>query len=113
MATFDLTLTDADAGRVMDVRDGFLVSLSMTRPPAVPHPMPRNGVHFTLRDDRSLPSGLRNLISYDPHNWGAFGGVLWLNNSIPYVGELKVVSVPPGSEWSLTLSDTPVRKRAA
>ena len=110
----DLTLTDQDAGTVIGPRDGYLVSLKLTRPPDVLNPMPRIGAHFTLSDDRAISSALKNLISYDPlSGWGAAGGVLWLNASVRYWGALKIISVPKGAVFAITLSDVPNPRRKA
>ena len=57
---------------------------------------------FALTDDRhDVSPGLRALVSYDPlAGWGAADGVLWRDNSVRFWGELRVMSVPPGSEWA-------------
>jgi hypothetical protein len=101
----DFVLDDTSIGKVIGGPHGFIVNLSMTRPPAVDS-ISRRGAHFTLRDDRPFPVALRNMISFDPRNWTTgVNRAIWVNASVPYTGNLTVVSVPPGSEWDLTLSD--------
>ncbi len=109
MATQDITLDASSAGTVIGPRDGYLVSLKMTKPPDILHPMAKNGTPFRLTDDRhDVSPGLRALVSFDPlAGWGAADGVLWRDNSIRFWGELRVMSVPPGSQWQISLSDQP------
>ncbi len=40
-------------------------------------------------------------------SWWGPQGIAIVNNSLPYKGDLVVVSVPRGSQWKLSLSDVP------
>jgi hypothetical protein len=113
MASQVFVLDASSAGAVIGPANGFITDLKMTKPPAVLNPLPRIGAHFTLRDDRPVTPGLRNLISYDPVTWGNPSGAIWRGASVSYVGVLQIVSVPPGSTRAITLSDIPSLRRKA
>jgi hypothetical protein len=115
MATTDFIITDVDAGRVLRVPDGFLTTLRMTTPPIHETPRWNEGEqkwvagYFVLRGRHDY----RDLICFEPASnghamtwWGADGSMV-INGSIGYRGDLIVVAVPRGSQWSITLSDTP------
>jgi hypothetical protein len=107
----DFTITDADVGRVLPITDGFLVSLTMTASPSVyevpdanPATQQFKSGYFTLRgtgDVRNLYNSLT----------GHLSKFLIANHSLSYRGDLKVVCVPRGSTWSITLSDIALSKQ--
>jgi hypothetical protein len=107
----DFTITDADIGRTIGPRDGFLVSLTMAVAPSVyevpdanPATQQFKSGYFTLRgsgDVRNLYNSLT----------GGLSPVLIQNHSLAYHGDLKVVCVPRGSTWSITLSDVALSKQ--
>jgi hypothetical protein len=112
MANFDFTITDADMGRSLGVPDGYLVTLIRTKATtAGTNEMPQfseatqnwKAGYFVLRGSRDN----RNLFAIAPSD--SLPSHVWARGaSIGYRGELKVICVPRGSEWSVTLSDVPV-----
>jgi hypothetical protein len=115
VATFDFTLTDQDAGRVLGVRDGFLTDLIMTASavhevpdfdPSKRHFTPR---HLTpLRLPRSAESRQRLAADHgSAFEWFGRDANLLLNGSLGYAGDLIVVGAPKGATRSIALSDVP------
>jgi hypothetical protein len=107
----DFTITDADIGRTIGPRDGFLVSLTMTAPPSVYETPDASAAtqqftsgYFTLRgsgDTQNLYCSLT----------GHLSKFLIANHSLGYRGELVVMCVPRGSQWSITVSDVALSKK--
>jgi hypothetical protein len=107
MAMFDFTLDDQSVGQTIGPANGFLVSLIMTTPPSK-YEVPDHSAaaqqftsgYFVLRasgDTQNIYCSLTGFIS----------PVLARDHSLAYRGDLKVVCVPKGSTWSVTLSDVP------
>jgi hypothetical protein len=115
MTTTSYTITDADKGRFLPIKDGFLVNLTRTQasPPGYEIPDFDPGrqrwktARFVLRGTKDI----RDLCCIDTQSGGGAGGggfdSVWANASVAYTGELEVVCVPKGSTWSLQLSDVP------
>jgi hypothetical protein len=115
MVLTDFTITAADVGRALGVPDGYLVNLAMTQGPAHETPSLDEGKqkftsgYFVLRGSRDW----RDLVCVSPvccgghAEWGLTGNMV-VSGGIRYSGDLVVVAVPRGSQWSLTLSDLPV-----
>jgi hypothetical protein len=106
---FDYTLTDADIGTVLPVPNGFLVNLSKTQAGVREEPQFSASKqcwiagYFVLR----ASGDHQNLFSIGPFD--TIPTNIWAQGaSIGYRGDLKVVCVPKGSVWSVTLSDVPV-----
>jgi hypothetical protein len=117
MAKFDYTLTDQDVGRVLGPADAYVTDLAMTTPPSG-HETPdfsTAGQHFTSGYFTLRGSGdHQNLINVSPRStptafsWSSLGGAaMVVNGNLRFRGDLIVVCVPKGSEWSITLSDVP------
>jgi hypothetical protein len=116
MALTDFTITAADVGRVLGVPDGYLVNLAMTQGPAYETPsfdeskQKFTSGYFVLRGSRDW----RDLVCVSPvcgggyAEWCGLTGNMVVRGGIRYSGDLVVVAVPRGSQWSLTLSDIPM-----
>ena len=118
MATFDFVLTEADIGRDLGVPDGYLVNLMRTKRPNPSYQIPDydmgrrrwKSAYFQLRaTGESMDTVCMS--SQDggggAAHFGAGQATLWEGASVPYRGELRVLCVPKGSVWELTLSDVP------
>ena len=115
MVLTDFTITVADVGRALGVPDGYLINLAMTQGPTYETPSVDKGKqkfnsdHFVLRGSRDW----RDLVCVSPacggyaESWELTGNMV-VSGGIRYSGDLVVVAVPRGSEWSLTLSDIPI-----
>ena len=113
IATTEYVLTEADVGRVFPERDGFCLSLVRSRGANDRGRSSPNfhETHFVLRNSKS-PQNLFCLDSHCQTPLRIGGALFFLNNaSLQFLGELKLVSVPLGSEWELTLSDVYVPPR--
>ena len=116
MALTDFTITAADVGRLLGVPDGYLVNLAMIQGPVTEPPsfdevkQKLDSGHFVLRGSRDWG----DLVCVSPvsgggyANWRELTGNLVVSGGIRYSGDLAVVAVPRGSQWSLTLSDIPI-----
>jgi hypothetical protein len=115
MVLTDFTITAADVGRALGVPDGYLVNLVMTQGPAHETPSVDEGKqkltsgYFVLRGSRDW----RDLVCVSricagPAEWLELTGNMVVSGGIRYSGDLVVVAVPRGSQWSLTLSDIPM-----
>jgi hypothetical protein len=110
MALSEYTITDTMVGSVLPVPDGYLVSLTVTTSPAV-YETPEGDAgsgewkrgYLQLRGSRDY----RDLYCNSPHSWGYLSKLLVGNQSLSYRGDLRVVCVPRGAVFSLTLSDVP------
>ena len=116
MALTDFTITAADVGRLLGAPDGYLVNLAMIQGPAK-EPPSFDGVkqklasgHFVLRGSRDWC----DLVCVSPvygggyAEWRGLTGNMVVSGGIRYSGDLAVVAVPRGTQWSLTLSDIPM-----
>jgi hypothetical protein len=115
MVLTDFTITAADVGRALGVPDGYLVNFVMTQGPAYETPSVDEGNqkfasgYFVLRGSRDW----RDLVCVSPvcggyAEWWELTGNMVVSGGIRYSGDLVVVAVPGGSQWSLTLSDIPL-----
>jgi hypothetical protein len=110
MTTATYTIDPSSVGTTIGSPDGgAIVWLSMGTPPIYETPcwdasaqQWASGV-FTLRGTGDC----RDAVCISPQtNGGAFGsGIMLVNGSVGYSGQLQVVAVPTGSVWSLTLAD--------
>jgi hypothetical protein len=114
MVLTDVTITAADVGRLLGVPDGYLVNLAMTQGPGNQTLSFDEGKqkfssgYFVLRGSRDW----RDLVCVSPvcggyDEWLGLTGNMVVSGGIRYSGDLVVVAVPGGSQWSLTLSDIP------
>jgi hypothetical protein len=115
IATFDFTITEVDAGRVLGVPDGFLTALTMTTgavhvvPDYNPATQQFTSGYLTLLGSRDV----RNLMNVQPaSNAHAFCGTaayaeMVINGNLGYRGDLMVVGAPKGAVFNVTLSDQP------
>ena len=110
----EFIVTDADVGLGFPSEYSFLVGLVRSRGPAGDcYSRPWMERHFILRDEKSP----QNLFCLDATTSGktplVIGGALMfiINNCIPFFGALRLVCVPAGSEWEVTLSDVYVAPR--
>ncbi len=116
MVLTDFTITAADVGRALGVANGYLVNLAMTQGPAYETPSLAEGKqkltsgYFVLRGSRDWC----DLVCVSPlcgggyAEWLGLTGNMVVSGGIRYSGDLVVVAVPWGSQWSLTLSDIPM-----
>ena len=115
MALTDFTITAADVGRVLGVPDGYLVNLAMIQGPVNETPsfegkQKLTSNYFVLRGSRDWC----DLVCVSPvygggyAEWRGSTGNMVVSGSIRYSGDLAVVAVPRGTQWSLTLSDIPM-----
>jgi hypothetical protein len=107
----DYVIDDSMVGRALPITDGFLVSLRLTTPPPVyetPEGDDGSGVwrsgYLQLRGSGDH----KDLFCASPSSWGYVSKLLVGNQSLPYRGDLRVLCVPRGSEFSVTLSDIPI-----
>ena len=120
MVLTDFTITAADVGRALGVPDGYLVNFVMTQGPAYETPSVDEGKqkltsgYFVLRGSRDW----RDLVCVSPVNgggysewWGLTGNMV-VSGGIRYSGDLSVVAVPIGSQWSLPTGNNPARSSA-
>jgi hypothetical protein len=110
MAQTTFTVDETYIGATIGPPDGYLVSLTMTKPPSVyevpdanPATQQFTSGYFTLRGSRDT-CNLYNAMT------GHVSKFLIANHSLGYRGDLRVMGVPKGSVWELTLSDIPVAK---
>jgi len=111
MALTEYTITDADVGAALPITDGYLVSLRLvTPPPRYEVPEGNDGSGIWLRGYLQLRGSLdvRDIYCSSPHSWGNLSPVLIINQSLGFRGQLKILCVPRGSVFSITLSDQPV-----
>jgi hypothetical protein len=112
MALTDFTITAADVGRVLGVPDGYLVNLAMIQGPVNETPsfegkQKLTSSYFVLRGSRDWC----DLVCVSPvygggyAEWRGSTGNMVVSGCIRYSGDLAVVAVPRGTQWSLTLSD--------
>jgi hypothetical protein len=88
--------------------DGYVLSLVRSRPPdrQGTHSPNWRDRHFVLRDARSPQNLFCIGSSYSPTSLRIGGAMYYLiNAALRFFGELKVICLPLGSEWELTLSD--------
>jgi hypothetical protein len=120
-----ITTIDFDAsnvGQVLAPADGFVISLSMTRPPTT-HETPNFDIGRGMWTSGYLvlsgEAARAPIVSFQPSTNGGFGqfrapdgsATIFLDKSIAYAGGLVVQSVPTGSTWRLQLSDVPVLRQ--
>jgi hypothetical protein len=111
VALSEYTITDADVGRVLTPADGFLVTLRMTTPPAAyetPEGDDFTGIWRRGYLQLRASGDHKDLFCASPSSWGYVSKLLVGNQSLSYRGDLRVVCVPRGSEFSVTLSDIPI-----
>jgi hypothetical protein len=119
---FDYTITDADVGRVLTPANGFLINLSRTSatPPGyeiVEWDEGRQQVkagRLVLR----ASGDVRDLVCIDTQSGGGWGQharseIVLANRSIRFRGNLLLIAVPKGSQWSVSISGVPVVRRPA
>jgi hypothetical protein len=108
-------------GRALPITNGYLVSLSMTQGPSDGRvPPDGNDGNGAWRSGYIQIRGSldhRDLVCLSPasgavSSWNGPRGDVVLNRSLPYLGDLVIVAVPRGSQWSLTLSDIPNPREA-
>lgn len=114
MAVTEFIVTDADLGLGFPSEYSFLVGLVRSRDPAGDcFSWPWMERHFILRDEKSPQA----LFCLDATSSGrtplVIGGALIfvINNCYQFFGALRLVAVPTGSEWEVSLSDTYVEPR--
>ena len=114
MPTTEYIVTASDVGRVFAERNGFLLSLVRSREPSGDcYARPWQERCLTLRDSMS-PQALFHLdVTTAGRTPLCIGGAHYhvVNSSIPYFGDLKLVHVPYGSEFEITISDVYVPPR--
>jgi hypothetical protein len=120
----DYQITDADIGRDLGVPDGYLVRLRRTRAPTPSHQTPDydegrriwKSAYLQLRASGEAMD-MACVSSQYGGGWAAHYGnglaTMWDDASIHYRGDLKVLCVPRGSVWEVTLSDVPVVRAPA
>lgn len=117
MTTTTYTISDTNIGSVLPIQDGFITDLAMTTSPSV-YEVPSfnqgrwSSAFFTLRDS----GWRRDYISFAPGSCSPYSGSrrdIIVNGSWRYYGDLAVVSVPRGSQWSISISDVPVVRQVA
>jgi hypothetical protein len=103
MALTSYAINETSVGAALPITDGFLT----TPPPKYEiaewdegRRCWRRG-YFVLRGERDF----RDLYCANPSQWGYLSHVLIQNQSLGYRGNLIVVCVPRGSQFSITLSD--------
>jgi hypothetical protein len=114
MALTDYTISDADIGSALDPPNGFLVNLSQTAP-AVPDGEPQFSAskqvwltgYFQIRGERDIQAVYCSRSGTWVPQWIGDQRILISNASFPYAGRLRIICVPKGSAWSVTLSDVP------
>jgi hypothetical protein len=111
MALFDYEITDADIGRALDPPSGFLVENRQIRPTSVyVAPYGYNGIwasgYFQIRGALDQ----RDLVCVNRSQGPAWDGHI-TGRSIAYHGLLKILCVPVGSMWKMTLSDVAMTTR--
>lgn len=111
MALFEYLIDDSSIGAVLDPPNGFLSSLRRTQAGIREEPQFSASLqrwtsgYFVLR-----ASGKSQNLIVGPSD--GIPSMIWAAGaSYGYHGALKVVAVPRGSEWQLTLSDQPVAHR--
>ena len=113
ITTTEYILSDANVGMVFPEIDGYCLSLVRSRGANDRGRSSPNfsECHFVLRNSISP----QNLFCIDSHCQTPLriGGAMYflINAALQFHGELRVVSVPLGSEWELTLSDVFVPPR--
>jgi len=114
MATTTIQIDAAKMGEVISAApDQWITALEMTKgpnPPGqvenyLPYPWDRwIGGRFVLRD---TAVALRPMFSLNPMHSGVPGSEFFHGPAIKFWGDLVLECCPIGSEWSLTVSDSP------
>lgn len=117
----DYTLDELSIGSVLPVQNGYVANLARTQAPPP-------GLNETAQWDEGKQrwtagrlvlrgeGDRRDLFCIDATHggWASFDrdqAFVITGGSFPYRGGLKIICVPRGSEWSLTLSDMPVARQ--
>ena len=109
-------ISDADVGTTIGPQNGFVTGLTMLSPPTVYEQPDRDpgrqlfkSGYFTIRGECDLRPVFNAQIGAGGGHFSYWGGEAHsiVDGNFPYKGALKIVSMPKGSTWQVSVSDLP------